>query len=272
MEIYKARVPSLSRRIAPIPIRPSLIRYRQAPLRPLTSRQPARKRRNIIPFRLKENIQTIPQRPISIFRLVRRDAKVRSAQGFNSTPRIRNPKCFLLEERRVLSLVGDVIPFDTLIRHLRVKVRRVAQRRGGPNIPDHAHGSVLPRVDGMRVSGCSIFVRIFPPKLHVVVFVVQHGVLCCTSAPTIASYAGVAVEAPPRLYRHPDIFFLARVPCVLLERRVVDGIPDIHRFRTLELFGIVEAGGGGELCKVRVTVEVAFPACLEAGGGRVESL
>jgi len=71
------------------------------------------------------------------------------------------------------------------------------------------------------------FVSVFPPELHGVVLVIEHGVGGVAWAPTVAAYSGVAVESRPFPNGHPCVIRLAAVPSILLESRVVSGVPDV---------------------------------------------
>lgn len=109
---------------------------------------------------------------------------------------------------------------------MRVKVRCVAKRRDGVHILDGAHAGVLPGVDGVCRRGWSGLVGVFPPKLHIVVLVVQHGIRCGACTPTVAAYAGMSVEPGPWFDFRPCIV-LAAVPGVLKEGGVIGSEPDV---------------------------------------------
>lgn len=151
---------------------------------------------------------------------------MRAAEANRRASRIRDGEGLVLDERRVLSLVGDVVPLDATICHLRVKVRCVAQRRDGVHAADCAVGRVLPRVDGMVFLRNGRGIGVFPPELDVVLLVGHHGVRGRAFAPAVAADAGVGVETLPALDGNPDV--LAVVPGVLLEGGLVDGVPDVH--------------------------------------------
>jgi hypothetical protein len=204
-----------------------LIRNVQHPHIPLATIQPPRKRRNVITHRLIKHVQTIPHNLLPTHLRKRSDSKMRSPKPKHRTRRISNGKRLIFDKRRVFSLVRNIVPFDSAVGHLRVKVGCVAERRDGVDVFDGAHGRVLPRVDGVGFRRRGVFVRVFPPKLDVVVLVVEHGVRGCACAPAVAAYAGVAVERGPFPDRHPYVLFLAAVPGVLLKGRVVDCEPDV---------------------------------------------
>lgn len=113
-------------------------------------------------------------------------------------------------------------------------------------------------------------VCVFPPDFHAVGRVVHHGVGCCAFAPAVAAHAGVRVVTGPRLHAHPCVLRGAAEPRVLLKRGGVGREPDVHALGARKGFRVVEPGEGREFGVVIVAVEIAFPACLQADGGRVE--
>jgi len=113
-------------------------------------------------------------------------------------------------------------------------------------------------------------VGVFPPELNVVVLVCHHRVSRRAFTPTVASDAGVPIETWPLLYECPGI--LSVVPRILLEGRVVDGVPDVHADSLVKGLLVLLAREGWELGVVTVAVEVSLPACLQAGARRVHSL
>jgi hypothetical protein len=71
------------------------------------------------------------------------------------------------------------------------------------------------------------FIRVFPPELHIVVLVVQHGVGSGACTPTVAAYTRMPVETGPWFDEYPYVLFLAAVPGVLMEGGFVDSKPDV---------------------------------------------
>lgn len=132
----------------------------------------SRESRNVISFRLEEHIQAVPQRFLSTLLSKCCNSKMRTPKPHHRTRYISNGKRLVLNERCVFSLVRNIVPLDTSIRHLRVKVRRVAKRRDGVHVFDGAHSGVCPGVDGVGRRGRGRLIRIFPPKLHVIVLVI----------------------------------------------------------------------------------------------------
>lgn len=138
---------------------------------------------------------------------------MRAPQPQRRPRRIRNRKRLVLQKRRVFRLVGNIVTFDTLIRHLRVKIRRVAQRSYWVDTSNCAVGGVLPGIDGVGFTGRSGGVGVFPPEFDIVGTVSHHGVGCRTFSPAVAADAGVRVEAGPLLDGDPGV--LPVVPGVL---------------------------------------------------------
>jgi len=112
----------------PLSDRSSSIRNRQLSLRPLATIQRPCERRNIIALGLIKHIEAIPQRPIASLLRIRSAREMRAGETFGGASGISNRERLFLEERRVLSLVRHVVALDAAVRHLRVKVSRVAER------------------------------------------------------------------------------------------------------------------------------------------------
>lgn len=192
---------------------------------------------------------------------------MRASQPKRWPRRIRNRKRLVLHERCVLRLICDIIPLDALVCHLRVEIRREAERRDRVDIADRAGSGVHPRVDWVAFGRVGGGVSVFPPEFHVVVLVGHHRVGGGSFAPAVAADAGVGVEAAPGLNGDPRV--LAVVPGVLLEGGFVGGVPNVHAEALVEGLGVDLAVGSGEFGVVGVAVIVAFPTGLESGRGRV---
>jgi len=151
---------------------------------------------------------------------------MRPAKPQRRPRRIRNSKRAIRDESGILTRIRDIIPPDTAVRHLCVKVRREAERSEGVHGADGCAAGVLPRVDGVRFARGERGVAVFPPEFYVVVRVGHHGVCCAAFAPAVAADPGVRVEARPALHGHPGVGTV--VPGILLEGRLVDGEPDVY--------------------------------------------
>jgi hypothetical protein len=253
-------------------IQTSIVWNRQGIKSPLASQYPPRSRRDVVSRRLEEDIQAVVlDEALCVLAQDGRNAHVRAAQRQHRLRRRPDGERVVGHKGRVLCGKRHIVAPDTPVCRLRVKIRRVPERRRGIHVRDGGAGRVLPRVDGMHVGvERRRLVRFLPVELDRGVLVHHHGVLRRAGPPAVAADAGLRAEARPLLDRLPLV--AAAVPRVLLERRVVERKPHVHTGLVFKGNGVLPARHDGEVLVVRVAVEIAFPACLQADARRVVRL
>lgn len=188
---------------------------------------------------------------------------MRPLEPRHRTPRSAHREKIRIDAPRVLRVPHDIVALDSPVGHLRVKVLGEAQRRAGIHVGHGIPRRVGPFVDGMAGRRLGRGIRVLPPDGRRVLRVDQHRVRRGVGAPAEAPDARVRVHAAPRVL--PEPLVLPFVPPVLLERRRIARVPQVHAVRVgVERDRVVLAVARRELGRVRVAVVVAVPACLQA--------